>query len=137
MGKNNVLKIFRFACLLCIIGLGLTAIGCSGGGIDGGGNGETCEPEIVGSVDTPGDAKDVHVSGSHAYVADNMADGSYGLQVIDVSDPANPVIAGSVDTPGAGHGPKGGVHVSGSNAYVADWLDYVYLNGLQVIDICD
>ena len=38
MGKNNVSKIFRFTCLLCIIGLGLTAIGCSGGG--GGGNGD-------------------------------------------------------------------------------------------------
>ena len=70
MGKNNVLKIFRFACLLCIIGLGLTAIGCSGGGIDGGGNGETCEPEIVGSVDMSDEIHDVHVSGSYAYMSE-------------------------------------------------------------------
>ena len=80
MGKNNVLKIFRFACLLCIVGLGLTAIGCSGGGIDGNGRKLSCELETVGSVDTYY-AYAVHVSGSHAYVADTSA----GLQVIDIT----------------------------------------------------
>ena len=40
-------------------------------------------PIIVGSVDTPGNAYDVHVSGSYA----NIADQHSGLQVIDVSDP--------------------------------------------------
>lgn len=33
MGKSNVLKLFRFACLLCVMGLGLiTIIGTGGGG---------------------------------------------------------------------------------------------------------
>jgi hypothetical protein len=66
----------------------------------------------VGSVNTPGWAWGVVVSGSYAYVAD----GSSGLQVVDVTDPQAPVIVGSVDTPGYAQG----VAVSGSAAYVAD-----------------
>ncbi len=78
---------------------------------------------IVGFVDTPGQATGVAVSCSVAYVADRF----FGLQVIDVSDPANPVILGSVDTPGFAIG----VAVSGAVAYVADG------SGLQVIDVSD
>jgi len=48
--------------------------------------------------------------------------------VIDISDPANPVIFGSVDTPGNAYG----VAVAGNYAYVADESA-----GLQVIDISD
>jgi hypothetical protein len=66
----------------------------------------------VAGVDTPGNAHDVAVSGSYAYVAD----GSPGLEVVDVSDPAAPRIAGSVDTSGWAWG----VAISGSCAYVAD-----------------
>jgi hypothetical protein len=62
------------------------------------------------------------VSGSYAYVADDY----YGLQVVDVSNPAFPAIAGGVDTPGYAHG----VAVSGNSAYVADWW-----GGLQVVDV--
>jgi hypothetical protein len=51
-----------------------------------------------------------------------------GLQVIDVTNPASPVIVGSVDTPGE----ASGVAVAGTHAYVAD-----YGSGLQVIDITD
>jgi hypothetical protein len=79
---------------------------------------------IVGSADTPGDARAVFVSGNYAYVADFGP----GLQVIDVSDPTNPSIVGSVDTPDR----ASGVFVSGNHAYVAD-RD----SGLQVIDISD
>ncbi len=59
----------------------------------GSANGQ-CVPGILGSVDTPGFAWGVAVSGAVAYVGD----GSSGLQVIDVSDPGSPVILGSVDT---------------------------------------
>jgi len=55
-----------------------------------------------------------------------LADGSSGLQVIDVSNPSSPVLIGSVDTPGFARG----VTVTGDTAYVADWS-----NGLQVIDV--
>jgi len=50
-------------------------------------------PFVAGSVDTY-DARDVHVVGGYAYVADGYA----GLKVIDVSDPTSPRIVGSVDT---------------------------------------
>ena len=55
-----------------------------------------------------------------------MADGSAGLQVIDVSNPANPLRVGGYDTSGNAYG----VAVSGNIAYVADWDA-----GLQVIDV--
>ena len=70
-----------------------------------------CEPGILGSVDTPGEARGVAVSGTVAYVADVLS-----LQVIDVSDPGSPVILGSVETSGF----ASGVVVSGALAYVAD-----------------
>ena len=66
----------------------------------------------MGSVDTPGYACGVAVSGTHAYVADGYS----GLQVIDITNPASPQIVGSVDTPGDACG----VAVSGTHAYVAD-----------------
>ena len=59
-----------------------------------------------------GPAYGVAVSGNYAYVADLTA----GLQVIDVSNPANPQRVGGYDTSGSALG----VAVSGNYAYVAD-----------------
>jgi hypothetical protein len=57
-----------------------------------------------------------------------VADQEFGLQVIDVANPWNPVIVGNVETPGSAHG----VVLSGTYAYVAD------LNaGLHIIDMTD
>jgi len=53
-------------------------------------------PQIIASLNTPGDAYDIAVSGTTAYVADRES----GLQIIDVSNPAKPQIISSVDTPG-------------------------------------
>jgi hypothetical protein len=78
-------------------------------------------PAIVGSVDT-GTANGVAVSGSYAYVADELA----GLQVVDITTPATPALVGGADTPGGARG----VAVSGSYAYVADAG-----TGLLVVDI--
>jgi hypothetical protein len=64
----------------------------------------------------------VAVSGNYAYVADDTA----GLQVIDVSNPANPQWVGGYDTSGNAFG----VAVSGNYAYVADGQV-----GFQVIDV--
>ena len=50
----------------------------------------------VGGYDTSGYAWGVAVSGNYAYVADDAA----GLQVIDVSNPANCVRVGGYDTSG-------------------------------------
>jgi hypothetical protein len=78
---------------------------------------------VVGSVDTPGDALGVAVSGNHAYVADNAS----GLQVIDITNPAHPQIVGSVGT----FDSAVEVAVSGSYAYVAA------VGYFLVIDITD
>jgi hypothetical protein len=61
------------------------------------------------------------VAGNLAYVTD----GDSGLQIIDVSDPANPVGRGGYDTPGYAFG----VAVAGGLTYVADG------DGLQIIDV--
>ena len=55
-----------------------------------------------------------------------MADGTVGLQIIDISNPANPTLIGTYNTSGAAYS----VAVSGRYAYVVD-----YASGLQIIDI--
>jgi hypothetical protein len=78
----------------------------------------------AGEYDTPSYSWGVAVAGDYAYVAD----GSSGLLVFDISDPANPDSAGAYDSPGFARA----VWVSGDYAFVADasW-------GLQVVDISD
>ncbi|MCL0082383.1 SpoIID/LytB domain-containing protein [Dehalococcoidia bacterium] len=79
-------------------------------------------PRIIGSVDTPGSAIDVFISGNHAFVADRED----GLRIIDVSNPRSPIIIGSIDTPDWAVD----VSISGNHAFVADRKD-----GLRIIDI--
>ena len=62
------------------------------------------------------------VVGSYAYVTN----GSHGLRVIDISNPAAPAEMGFCDTPGY----AGAVAVAGNYAYVADGF-----SGLRIIDI--
>ena len=75
----------------------------------------------VGGYDTSGFAWGVAVAGNYAYVADGFA----GLQVIDVSNPANPGAGGRLRHQRNCLGRGGG----GNYAYVADCA------GLQVIDV--
>lgn len=68
--------------------------------------------KTLGSYDTAGTANDVVVVDNYAYVAD----GSDGVIVLNVSNPANPTLAGQYDTPGdAKH-----LTASGSVLLVAD-----------------
>jgi hypothetical protein len=76
----------------------------------------------VGALDTPGSAEDVALVGDLAYVAD----GSSGLRVIDISNPALPVEIGALDTPGQAID----VEVVGDLAYLADGD-----SGLRVMDV--
>jgi len=76
----------------------------------------------MGEVHTPGVTWDVAVAGNYAYVAD----GSSGLQVMDISVPESLAIVGAVSTPSHAMG----VAVAGNYAYVADGS-----SGLMVIDI--
>jgi LVIVD repeat-containing protein len=69
------------------------------------------EVQRVGSYDTSGSARGVAVSGNYAYVADYTA----GLQVIDVSNPANPQRVGGNPAPN----PAVGVGLSDSHVFVA------------------
>jgi len=82
----------------------------------------TILPEL-GFYSTSSAAIGVDVIGSYAYITT-----AGGLDIIDISDPANPVSAGSVDTPGEAQD----VFVAGDYAYIAD-AD----SGLQVVDISD
>lgn len=83
------------------------------------------KPVDVGSIYTPGNAYDVFVSGSYAYVADFEAS---SLHVIDVSIPFNPIEVGSINTPGNAMR----IQVSKNYAYVGCWG-----GSLQVVDISD
>ena len=80
--------------------------------------------QVIGSVDTVGSAMGVALQGQTAYVAD----ASDGLQVVDMSDPKNPVIIGSMDTPGVAFD----VAVLNQIAFVADEEA-----GLLIIDVSD
>ena len=75
--------------------------------------------------DTPGYAKDVFISGSHAYVAD----GSMGLRIIDISIPENLEEIGFCDPSGL---PKT-VFVEGDFAYLAPTGEG--FGGLSIIDV--
>ncbi|HAB14966.1 MAG TPA: hypothetical protein PLX89_23160 [Verrucomicrobiota bacterium] len=95
-------------------------------------------PRRVGEYLTYGSASDVQVVGIYAYVTTSgiwngeKYDGS-GLQIIDVSNPANPVREGSVelngDTIGVG---VAGVEVVGRYAYLA-----FRESGVVIIDVND
>jgi hypothetical protein len=78
-------------------------------------------PLLLSTLTTTG-AAGVYVSGKYAYVAD----GSPGIQIIDVSNPAaTPVLVSTLDTVNAQD-----VFVSGKYAYVADGSA-----GVQIVDI--
>lgn len=81
---------------------------------------------IISSIDTPGYAMDVMLSadGTKAYVAD----GSSGLQIVDISNSTAPVITGSINTPY--HAWNVTLSADGTKAFVADGE-----SGLQIIDI--
>jgi hypothetical protein len=82
--------------------------------------------EPIGAINTPGQSyavvQDPNAKDPLLYVADGTA----GVQIVDVQDPLNPVIVGSVDTPGNAVD----IVVDGGLAYVADSG-----SGLQVVDV--
>ena len=78
--------------------------------------------ESVGGMEIPGDGGMVAVSGGYAYIAD----GEFGLDIVDIDPPDSSFIVKAVDTPGNAYY----VTVSGGYAYVADDTP-----GLLIIDI--
>lgn len=69
-------------------------------------------------------ANSLTVSGHYIYAACGYS----GVKIIDLSDPANPILTATLDTPGSAQH----VAISGSHAYVADGS-----SGMQVLDISD
>jgi hypothetical protein len=78
------------------------------------------ELTLAGSYDTPGSAYNVAIDGDYAYVADYTGH----LQVIDISDPANPTLAGSVGGINAVYG----IAVDGDYAYLAASTHFYAIN---------
>ena len=91
-------------------------------------NQQVYTPALVGTFDTPGNAKSVQVVGNYAYVAD----GNSGLQVIDISNPQNPVLKSSYNDnyPSGGFYSAEEVEVDGDYAYIA-----ARGVGLEIVDI--
>ncbi len=80
--------------------------------------------EFVSSINTPGDPHGIYISGNYAYIADRDS----GLQVVNISDPQNPIIVSSFQTPGL----SDDIFVSGDYAFMTDAY-----SGLQAINISD
>jgi DNA-binding beta-propeller fold protein YncE len=79
-------------------------------------------PTALGSVILPGFANEVAVNGNYAFVAA----GSAGLQIVNVADPRNPVIAASLPLPGNSNS----VRVVGNLVFMAGGS-----SGLQIVDV--
>ncbi|MBN9694017.1 MAG: hypothetical protein J0M24_27560 [Verrucomicrobia bacterium] len=75
-----------------------------------------------GEFNTSGSAQDLRVVGQRAYIAD----GTSGLQILDLTQPFVPTLLGTFNTSGNARG----LDLVGSTAYVADGLF-----GLQIIDV--
>lgn len=75
--------------------------------------------QYLGEIALPGEAQKVYVAGNNAYVACRQG----GLQVVDVSNPAQPVLASSFDTSGYATT----IDVSGALAAVSSGSGGVYL----------
>jgi len=78
--------------------------------------------QTVGSVDTPGTAKDICKVGDLVYVADRLS----GVQVIDVHEPSMPILIGSADTPSTCYD----VYVLGDYAYLSESS-----MGVQIVNV--
>jgi hypothetical protein len=87
-------------------------------------NPESIVFNLAGYCATPGEAKDVVVSGRYAFVAD----GDQGLQIIDTYDSKNPTIIGNVETSSYAKG----VYVKDNYAFVA-----VDDRGIDIVDVQD
>ncbi len=80
---------------------------------------DPANPQLVTSMEV-NPAYNIAISGSYAYTAGE------GIQIFDISSPANPVLTGALSLPIS----ASGLFISGDYAYISG-----FGNGLQVIDI--
>lgn len=86
-------------------------------------------PFVDGGLDLPGNARGVDVSGTLAVVAAEAG----GVHVVDVNDPAAPVLLGSTHTRPSSFSSAADVEVRDRLAYVADGART--LGGVRIIDL--
>jgi hypothetical protein len=84
----------------------------------------TFSPTALSFIHLKGYANGVDVANGYAYVASGAA----GLNIVDVFDPAQPLLVATIETPGNAND----IRVEGDHAYVADGSA-----GLSVIDIAN
>ena len=85
----------------------------------------------VAEVRTPGPAVDIKIAGDLAVVGVQQLDADFGLLILDISDPENPVEVSRLEEPG-----WGGVHnlfIQGDRLYLA----HMHSPGLSIVDISD
>ena len=116
-------KLNRFSCFRILMFLLIISVGI---GSSEAGDASAVEPSNVEYISHfgrgVGDFSDVAVSGNYAYVADYKR----GLVIVDISNPAAPILAGTYETTyNASH-----VAVSGNYAYVVEGK-----RGLVIVDI--
>lgn len=78
---------------------------------------------LIGQVDTPGSANDVHLLGSIAYVADSAS----GLQIIDVTDRRKPALRGNLNLDGGCYQIEG----AGQKAYLVSGWQFLHVASLS------
>ncbi|MEW6086802.1 MAG: glycosyltransferase [bacterium] len=83
-------------------------------------------PYISGSVDTPGDTQGIFIAGDYAY----LADGSSGLEIINIRDKVRPVISGNINFSDIAQD----VHVKGSYAYVSAKNSGLHIVNINIVD---
>jgi subtilisin-like proprotein convertase family protein len=86
--------------------------------------GQPAGPRRISGVTLPGEANDIVIRDSQAFVAA----GSAGLLILDITTPSNPQVLGSLDTDGYATG----VAISGTLASVADGYA-----GVRLVNIAD
>lgn len=82
----------------------------------------TFDPVALSAISIPGYANNVDVAGDYAFIAAGFA----GLQILDISDRANPIIVANLDTDGTAIDVK----IHGNFAYIADGE-----TGVKIINI--
>jgi len=84
--------------------------------------------DLIGEIDTGGGAMNVHVQDNLAFVIDSGGGDSYGLVIIDISNPTQPEILGTFHDGGRPFA----IESVGDIVYIADQEE-----GLRIINISD
>ena len=77
-------------------------------------------PQLVSTLDTPGEANDVVMIETASQKYALVADGSAGLQIVNVNDPAAPQLVGTYNSPGDARSVAVGIIANVPYAFVAD-----------------